>query len=322
MACGKAEGDSEGCTAGETRDCSCARGTMGTQECRSDGLGWESCDCETEPAGGGEGPGMLCAPGSLDSCTGSDGCQGARECLPDGTGYGPCECASGAAGSGTGATGGSGGQALAGSGGESSGGTGGAVGGTGGAVGGTAGAGGNGGDGGGAGATGGAGSGGGSGQPSCSDPSTLELPAAGSIQALFAAVNTATTVSSISIETGLRNTGTTSVPLQLLTLRYWYTPEDAVDEVFDVFYAAMGAANVTHSFGADYVELGFAVAAGELGPGQDSGIIDCSIHEASYAAEYDQSNDYSFDASITSLTPHEAITVYYCGELIWGREPA
>ncbi|MBY8982919.1 MAG: dockerin type I repeat-containing protein, partial [Candidatus Lokiarchaeota archaeon] len=37
--------------------------------------------------------------------------------------------------------------------------------------------------------------------------------------------------------------------------------------------------------------------------------------------DFDQSNDYSFDASITTYTDNPQITVYYQGNLVWGTEP-
>jgi hypothetical protein len=45
--------------------------------------------------------------------------------------------------------------------------------------------------------------------------------------------------------------------------------------------------------------------------------IQVRVNKSDWSA-YDQSNDYSFDASYTSFTEYNKITIYRNGTLIWG----
>jgi len=117
------------------------------------------------------------------------------------------------------------------------------------------------------------------------------------------------------------------VPLVTLKMRYWYTPDGVTDQVLECFYAAVGSANITHEFGPDYVEIGFTEEAGNLTPNpgdandDGTGEIQIAIHDSSYQLKYTQSNDYSFDATKQEYADSATVTLYYCGQLVWGTEP-
>jgi endoglucanase len=137
------------------------------------------------------------------------------------------------------------------------------------------------------------------------------------------------TTSTIANQIQLVNTGTTSIPLSDLTIRYWFTEDGSQPLTYACEYAPIGCANIAGSFstvsppltGADrYVQLGFGSGAGPLGPGRSTGAIQNRIYQANYAT-MTQTNDYSFIAADASLTANPHITVYDKGQLIYGTEP-
>src|SRR5262249_41235922 len=72
------------------------------------------------------------------------------------------------------------------------------------------------------------------------------------------------------------NSGTTAVPMSELTIRYWYTNDGNMPQVYDCDFAARGCSNISASFvsipavtGANtYLQLSFSAGAGSLTPGQ------------------------------------------------------
>ncbi len=125
----------------------------------------------------------------------------------------------------------------------------------------------------------------------------------------------------------IANHGTT-LSLDALTLRYWYTDEGTEPPTFACDYAAFGAAHVTGVFGtiapidgADhYLEVGFAEAAGEILGGSTSGDMHLrfQIHDGN---TYDEFDDYSYDPGKTELVEWERVTLYHNGTPVWGTEP-
>src|SRR5204863_774821 len=72
-----------------------------------------------------------------------------------------------------------------------------------------------------------------------------------------------------------------------------------------------------------YVELGFASGTPSLAPGEEPAFVDWQIHDSNnYSQHYNQSNDYSFDATKTSATVWDHVTLYRNGTtLLWGVAP-
>jgi hypothetical protein len=216
-------------------------------------------------------------------------------------------------------TGGTGGTGGAGSGGASSGGTG-----AGGASSGGAGSGGassGGASSGGTGAGGTSGSGGASGTGGSGGSSGLSVQ--------YRAGDTNATDNQIKPYFNIVNTGTTTIPLSELKVRYWYTNEGGVAQTVNCDYAVMNCLNITRTVtavspvrsGADtYFELSFASAAGSLAPGAQSGEIQIRVNKNDWT-NYNEANDYSFDPTKTAYAPFTKVTLYRNGLLIWGTEP-
>jgi hypothetical protein len=110
-----------------------------------------------------------------------------------------------------------------------------------------------------------------------------------------------------------------SIALSSITVRYYYSKEGSAAEEFHVDYAPMGSGNLTGSFQTGYLEVGFTSGAGSIPASGQTGQIQLRFNKSDWTS-YDQSNDYSFDASVTSLTDYEKITLYQNGQLVWGIE--
>jgi len=116
------------------------------------------------------------------------------------------------------------------------------------------------------------------------------------------------------------NIGESIVPLDELTLRYFYTNEGQVEQEFHTDYVAMGNGNITGEFYDGYLQIGFMQGAGEIAPGGQTGEIQLRYNKSDWS-NYDQSDDYSFDPTITEFTEYTKITLYRNGSLIFGYEP-
>jgi len=123
----------------------------------------------------------------------------------------------------------------------------------------------------------------------------------------------------------LINNDTSSVALSDIKVRYWYTKDSNISETFVVDYTpTISASNITGTFAdvtnGHYLETGFTPAAGNLAAGGNTGILKLRANKSDWS-NYTQTDDYSFDATKTSLADWTKITVYYQGQLVWGTEP-
>lgn len=141
----------------------------------------------------------------------------------------------------------------------------------------------------------------------------------------------ATTASSPAIAPKLIlfNTGNTSIPLNELKVRYWYTADGAQPQSYWCDFAIVGCANISAQFvtmqtpkasASHYLEISFTSGAGSLAAGSNTGQIQNRFSKNDWS-NYTQTGDYSFDASKTQFADWNHITVYRNGVLIWGVEP-
>jgi hypothetical protein len=127
------------------------------------------------------------------------------------------------------------------------------------------------------------------------------------------------------------NTGTVSVPLSSLTMRYWFTNEAPADPlVFACDYALVGCNNITSKFvvlpsaepkANTYLEIGFTAAAGSIAPGQSSGEIQTRVHHVNWS-NFITTDSYSFISDPSFVYKDtQTVTLYLNGVLVWGAEP-
>ncbi|GAA0133212.1 hypothetical protein YSY43_00520 [Paenibacillus sp. YSY-4.3] len=125
----------------------------------------------------------------------------------------------------------------------------------------------------------------------------------------------------------IKNNGTSAVNLSNLKIRYYFTKDGNQTMNAWVDWAQVGTSNIQATFGSvsgtnadTYVELSFTAAAGTIAPGGQTGDIQLRMSKSDWS-NFNENNDYSFDATKTSYTDWNKVTLYNNGVLAWGIEP-
>lgn len=126
----------------------------------------------------------------------------------------------------------------------------------------------------------------------------------------------------------IKNTGTTTVNLSDIKVRYWFTNDGNEQNNFVCEYSVYGNENVIGKIykinkpvdGADtYCEISFGKDAGKLLPGGSTGTISFRIEGLS---AYNQGDDYSYNSKISNnFGENDKISAYVRGTLNYGVEP-
>ncbi|WP_110934452.1 glycoside hydrolase family 48 protein [Paenibacillus bouchesdurhonensis] len=125
------------------------------------------------------------------------------------------------------------------------------------------------------------------------------------------------------------NNGDTAVSLSDVKIRYYYTIDGDKPQEFHCDYAVVGSGNVSGNFvklpsaktGADYyLEISFGSGAGSLAPGASSGEIQVRVNKSDWS-NFNEADDYSYDATKTNFANWEKAPLYLNGNLAWGIEP-
>lgn len=139
---------------------------------------------------------------------------------------------------------------------------------------------------------------------------------------------TAATTNTLNPRFQLVNTGVAAIDLSQVKLRYYYTVNGDKAQAIFFDWSTVGSANLTGSFvklstaktGADYyAEIGFTSGAGNLAAGAAIE-IQTRISKTDWT-DYTQTDDYSFNATVTGYTDRPQTPAYLSGVLQWGLEP-
>ncbi len=148
----------------------------------------------------------------------------------------------------------------------------------------------------------------------------------GALKVQYKAGNAVITSNEVQPFFNIVNTTTTAVPLSQLTVRYYFTRDTARWMSFHCDWAKIGCANVVGRFsqlptavsGADfYVEVGFTSGAGSLAANSTTSDIQIRVDKDDWS-NFNQSNDFSFDASKLAFADWTKVALYRNGALIWG----
>lgn len=140
---------------------------------------------------------------------------------------------------------------------------------------------------------------------------------------------TAAVVNSLNPKFRISNSGSTSLSLANLKVRYFYTKDGSVAQSFWCDWSTVGSANVTGVFAglssptalADtYLEIGFTSGAGTLAPGA-SIEVQTRFAKTDWSS-YNQANDYSFNPNASGYVIWTKTTAYINGALAFGSEPS
>lgn len=129
----------------------------------------------------------------------------------------------------------------------------------------------------------------------------------------------------------VRNTGSTSVQLSQVKIRYYFKADSASTSYrFACSWAVKGCANITGTFGtpanptatADrYLEIGFTSSAGMLASGANTGDMQLRFYQSNWQT-LNQADDYSFSGAQTSYADWNKVTAQLAGATVWGTAPA
>ncbi len=151
---------------------------------------------------------------------------------------------------------------------------------------------------------------------------------AGNIKVQMYNGNTSAQTNGIAPRFKLYNTGTTSINLSDVKIRYYYTVDGEKAQNFWCDWSSAGSSNITGTFvklatvktNADYyLEIGFTSGAGTLAAGQ-SIEVQARFSKTDWT-NYTQTGDYSYNSSGNNYVDWNNATGYLSNSLKWGIEP-
>jgi cellulose 1,4-beta-cellobiosidase len=142
----------------------------------------------------------------------------------------------------------------------------------------------------------------------------------GDLVVQYRAADTNATDNQIKPNFNIKNTGTSPVNLSELKLRYYFSQDGGPSMNSWIDWAQIGGSNIERTFTDSYVELSFTAGAGSIAANGQSGDIQLRMSKNDWS-NFNEANDYSFDATKTSYTNWDKVTLYQNGTLVWGVEP-
>lgn len=150
------------------------------------------------------------------------------------------------------------------------------------------------------------------------------------VQVDYKALTVAPMTQELDIELEIVNTGDTPVDLSAVRPEYWFSEDTTSPLEFACDFATVGCSNISGVFregigtpptADSEVVLEFDSGAGTLAPGANSGEIEFRVFHSDFST-MTQTNDYSFNAADTTVTPNPDIDALIVGsDLNWGVPP-
>jgi hypothetical protein len=144
----------------------------------------------------------------------------------------------------------------------------------------------------------------------------------------YMTTNTSTTSDTMSPQFEIFNNGASPQDITVLTMRYYYTAQGSTSQTFACDYFPGGCGSVEATFVAmptptatadHYMQIAFT--SGSIPSGASTGGLQTRFYDSTFAVSFNQTMDYSFNASDTAFTPWDHITLYLSGSLVYGVEP-
>jgi len=157
---------------------------------------------------------------------------------------------------------------------------------------------------------------------------TVGYSSSGSFKVEFFNSNRSSMNNSIEAKFKVKNTGSSTLNLSAVKLRYYYTSDDTGTQKAYCDYSSVQQSNVSlnciklekYCNNADYyLEVGFY--GGNLDPGTEAIIHVRITGQNQSGLSYNQTNDYSFNPSAGDYTSWYYVTGYINNTLVWGIEP-
>ncbi len=121
----------------------------------------------------------------------------------------------------------------------------------------------------------------------------------------------------------LVNNGTLAVPLEEMTVRYWFTsgglPCEPIEDYVPSVVSPLDIECLTTDDGLEYIEFSYPEFG--LANGAQPNQTEVQIRFQQSNPGYDQTDDYSFVGTSQSSMPNDKMTAYRQGVLVWGTEP-
>ncbi|WP_373291209.1 glycoside hydrolase family 9 protein [Paenibacillus marchantiophytorum] len=154
-----------------------------------------------------------------------------------------------------------------------------------------------------------------------------QSPPTGNLVAQYKAADTNATDNQIKPYLNIKNSGTTTINLSDVKLRYYFTSDSTAAMNAWIDWAQIGGTNVQVTFGSasgagadTYAELSFASGAGSLAPNGQTGDIQLRMAKTDWS-NFNETGDYSYDPTMTAYANWNKVTLYLNGTLVWGIEP-
>ncbi|WP_256758962.1 glycoside hydrolase family 9 protein [Cohnella sp. WQ 127256] len=152
-------------------------------------------------------------------------------------------------------------------------------------------------------------------------------PPAGSLVVQYKAGDVNALDNQIKPHLNIKNTGSTTVSLSNVKVRYYFTKEGSSAMNAWIDWAQIGGTNIQVTFGSasgtgadTYAELSFTPGAGSLAPNGQTGDIQLRMAKTDWS-NFNETGDYSYDPTKTTYTDWSKATLYLNGTLAWGMEP-